>query len=32
MTRFLSEQQVSDYQRDGFVFPLRAFARETADA
>lgn len=32
MTRFLSEQQVSDYRRDGFVFPLRAFARETADA
>ncbi|WP_281017975.1 MULTISPECIES: phytanoyl-CoA dioxygenase family protein [unclassified Minwuia] len=32
MTRFLSEQQVADYQRDGFVFPLRAFAPETADA
>ncbi|MDF1720157.1 MAG: phytanoyl-CoA dioxygenase family protein [Minwuia sp.] len=32
MTRFLTEAQVADYQRDGFLFPLRAFAPETAAA
>lgn len=32
MTRYLTETQIAEYQRDGFLFPLRAFAPETAAA